>query len=135
LLRGKDQFGQIHLQSFYVRRMLRIWPLRFLGILIAALLPLVDTSQSFPPKYVVAFLLLSGNLRNSTAGPPSSVMNPLWSVDLEEQFYRFWPAVISRTRRTGTRHPFLREETFQLLLTLCLCISAVCPVTQKWNSG
>jgi len=102
LLREKDQFGQIHLQSFYIRRILRIWPLYFLGILIAALLPLVDTGQSFPPKYVVAFLLLSGNLLTSLAGSPRSAMGPLWTVSLEEQFYLFWPAVISKTRRSST---------------------------------
>jgi peptidoglycan/LPS O-acetylase OafA/YrhL len=98
LLREKDDFARIHLKSFYVRRILRIWPLYFLGILIGTLLPLVDPEQHFPLKYVAAFLLLSGNWMTSLVGFPGSVMNPLWSVSFEEQFYLLWPTVVSKVK-------------------------------------
>lgn len=102
LLREKEQFGAVHLRSFYMRRILRIWPLYFLAILIGVLLQLVDQNQIFPLKYVIAFLLLSGNWLISFAGFPQSVMNPLWSVSFEEQFYLFWPIIVSAARRTRT---------------------------------
>src|ERR1700690_2343892 len=47
LLRERDECGQVHLDSFYVRRILRIWPLYFLGILIAVLVSLVDPHEPF----------------------------------------------------------------------------------------
>jgi peptidoglycan/LPS O-acetylase OafA/YrhL len=99
LLREKDQFGQVHLGAFYLRRILRIWPLYFFFILIAAFLPLVDPTQHFPVRNIVAFMFLFGNLLVSFAGMPVSVVNPLWSVSLEEQFYLFWPVVIARAKR------------------------------------
>jgi peptidoglycan/LPS O-acetylase OafA/YrhL len=102
LFREKEQFGSVHLKSFYVRRMLRIWPLYFLAVLIGVVLPLLDPTQKFPLRYVAAFLLLAGNWIISLAGFPQSVMNPLWSVSFEEQFYLLWPAFIARARRTRT---------------------------------
>jgi peptidoglycan/LPS O-acetylase OafA/YrhL len=102
LFREKEEFGTVHLKSFYVRRMLRIWPLYFLAVLIGAVLPLVDPNQKFPLRYIVAFLLLSGNWMTSLVGFPQSVMNPLWSVSFEEQFYLIWPTLIARARRAST---------------------------------
>jgi peptidoglycan/LPS O-acetylase OafA/YrhL len=98
LLREKEAFGQVHLRSFYLRRILRIWPLYFLAIFIGVSLTLVDPDQHFPAKYVVAFMLLSGNWLQSLIGAPGSVMNSLWSVSFEEQFYLVWPTVISKMR-------------------------------------
>jgi len=98
LLREKEAFAHVHLRSFYLRRILRIWPLYFLAIFIGVALTLVDRDQRFPAKYVVAFMLLSGNWLQSLIGAPGSVMNPLWSVSFEEQFYLVWPTVISKVR-------------------------------------
>lgn len=102
LLTEKEQFGEIHLKSFYIRRILRIWPLYFLAILIGAFLPLLDATQRFPLSYVAAFLLLSGNWLTSLVGFPGSVMNPLWSVSFEEQFYLIWPILVSSARLAKT---------------------------------
>ena len=102
LLREKEECGKIHLKAFYARRVLRIWPLYFLGIFIAILLHFVDADQRFPVKYVAAFLLLSGNWLTSLVGAPGSVMNPLWSVSFEEQFYLLWPTIVSKARRSKT---------------------------------
>jgi peptidoglycan/LPS O-acetylase OafA/YrhL len=35
LLREREQTGSVHLKSFYVRRVLRIWPLYYLGVALA----------------------------------------------------------------------------------------------------
>ena len=96
LLREKESFGRVHLKSFYVRRILRIWPLYFLAIFIGVLLTFVDSDQHFPVKYVVAFMLLSGHWLQSLIGAPGSVMNSLWSVSFEEQFYLVSPTVVSK---------------------------------------
>jgi len=99
LLREKEQRGEVVLRSFYVRRILRIWPLYFLGILIAVVLSHLDPTQLFSLKYVIAFLLLSGNWLVSISGFPGNVMNALWSVSFEEQFYLLWPAIVREVRR------------------------------------
>jgi peptidoglycan/LPS O-acetylase OafA/YrhL len=102
LLREREQFGKLELRSFYLRRILRIWPLYFLGILIGVLMPLVDSSEHFSLTYALAFVLMSGNWLISFGVPAHSVMLSLWSVSFEEQFYLLWPALISKARRGTT---------------------------------
>jgi peptidoglycan/LPS O-acetylase OafA/YrhL len=99
LLRELEQFGKVDLGSFYLRRILRIWPLYFFGILIAVLLPLIDPGEYFPLKYGLAFVLMSGNWLITFGLPAQSLMMSLWSVSFEEQFYLLWSTFISRTRR------------------------------------
>ncbi|MGA9977970.1 MAG: acyltransferase family protein [Candidatus Sulfotelmatobacter sp.] len=65
LLREQEQCRKLDLRFFYMRRILRIWPLYFLGLLIGVLLPLVDSSQHFPPKYALAFVLNVGELASA----------------------------------------------------------------------
>jgi peptidoglycan/LPS O-acetylase OafA/YrhL len=103
LLREYRQFGSIDVRAFYVRRILRIWPLYFLFLLVA--IPLVDTAlpgNHLSAGYLAAFLLLCGNWACALHGYQSNAAMPLWSVSIEEQFYLAWPWVMSRwIRRTG----------------------------------
>jgi peptidoglycan/LPS O-acetylase OafA/YrhL len=102
LLREHEQCGKVDLRLFYARRILRIWPLYFLGLLIGVLLPLADSSQYFPLKYAFSFVFMVGNwLPLHSPFRLQSVMWPLWSVSLEEQFYVLWPAFISKAARRG----------------------------------
>jgi len=102
LLREREGFGKLDLRSFYIRRILRIWPLYFLGILIAWLLHFVVPDQYFPWTAALGFVFLCGNWLISFGAPFHSPMLALWSVSFEEQFYLFWPALISRTRRNAS---------------------------------
>lgn len=98
LLREREQYGKLDLRSFYARRILRIWPLYFLGISIGVALTFVDPSERFPLSYAVGFALLFGNWMISLKGSVPSAVFALWSVSFEEQFYLLWPAFISRAR-------------------------------------
>jgi len=96
LLREKAQTGRLRVGWFYLRRVLRIWPLYFLVIGIALGVTLVDKQQHLPGTYVAAYLLLAGNWISAVWGPPASIVMPLWSVSLEEQFYLLWPLVVRK---------------------------------------
>jgi peptidoglycan/LPS O-acetylase OafA/YrhL len=102
LLREKSVRGHIDVKSFYLRRILRIWPLYFLFIAIALALTLWDRTQRLPWPYVAGYLLLAGNWVYALKGLPiGSVAIPLWSISIEEQFYLFWPPILRHaTRRT-----------------------------------
>lgn len=100
LLREQRACGRIDVRAFYVRRVLRIWPLYLAFLLIGTVvLGLVDSTQQFGWKYYATFLLFAGNWACALWGYPASVAGPLWSVSIEEQFYLTWPLVMSRFRK------------------------------------
>jgi peptidoglycan/LPS O-acetylase OafA/YrhL len=99
LLREKAERGHIDVRAFYARRILRIWPLYFLFIAIAAAIPLWDHAQKLGWPYVAGYLLLAGNWVYAFKGLPASVAIPLWSISIEEQFYLFWPPILRRITR------------------------------------
>lgn len=98
LLREKALIGDLDLRSFYARRILRIWPLYFFFLALAGVLTFVVPGQKIGWQASLAFLFLSGNWWIVFRGFPSSVIFPLWSVSIEEQFYLFWPPVVRRLR-------------------------------------
>jgi len=103
LLREQTSAGSIDIRKFYARRILRIWPLYFFVLLVAApLMSLYDTGERLPGAYLASFLLLSGNWACVWWGYPASSFSLLWSVSIEEQFYMFWPWLVrSNARRLG----------------------------------
>jgi peptidoglycan/LPS O-acetylase OafA/YrhL len=101
LLREKDERGHLDVKAFYIRRMLRIWPLYYFFIALAATVPFLNPTGAFNFRYVVPFLLLAGNWSTIAFGPPQSAALPLWSVSVEEQFYLLWPPIVARLSRRG----------------------------------
>ncbi len=106
LLRERQQTGGISLRQFYIRRILRIWPLYFLvvtlGILFAHTLPNVwYYTQSLPWYYIAGYLLFLSNWVYAIFGAPQSICAPLWTVAIEEQFYLIWPLVARMLTRRG----------------------------------
>ena len=98
LMRERETAGKLNVRNFYIRRILRIWPLYFAFILLAFVLGLVVKSQSsFRWEYVAGFALLSGNWVFVLHGLPlRSIALPLWSVSIEEQFYLAWPLIVRK---------------------------------------
>jgi peptidoglycan/LPS O-acetylase OafA/YrhL len=101
LLRERQQTGGISLRLFYIRRILRIWPLYFVVMAVAVVLAHTVPGQSLPWYYVVGYLLFAGNWMNVAFGHPFSVCAPLWTVSVEEQFYLVWPLLMKRLGRRG----------------------------------
>jgi peptidoglycan/LPS O-acetylase OafA/YrhL len=102
LLRERARTGAVDLKAFYVRRILKIWPLYFFFIAIAALLAAFRvTNQHLTVAAVLSFVLLAGNWFVVFSGYPRSVILPLWSVSVEEQFYLTWAPVAKRLSRTA----------------------------------
>jgi peptidoglycan/LPS O-acetylase OafA/YrhL len=99
LLREKEEFGRINIKSFYMRRVLRIWPLYYAFIAAVILFSGLDSGQKFPNHFLIPFLLFVGNWSFVLIGWPNSVLVPLWSVSVEEQFYLFWPPIVARLTR------------------------------------
>jgi peptidoglycan/LPS O-acetylase OafA/YrhL len=101
LLREKHLMGTLDVRSFYIRRILRIWPLYFAFLALAVVLQWIVPGQHVTWRAGLWFSLLAGNWFIVFHGFPSSVIFPLWSVSIEEQFYITWPAVVRRVSENG----------------------------------
>jgi peptidoglycan/LPS O-acetylase OafA/YrhL len=95
LLREQDRRGNVDVKAFYVRRLLRIWPLYYAFLLLAGFVfPHVGLGRTMADPALAAFALFAGNWYVARAGYPTAAVGPLWSVSLEEQFYLCWPLVV-----------------------------------------
>jgi peptidoglycan/LPS O-acetylase OafA/YrhL len=99
LLREKSKRGMLDVRAFYIRRILRIWPLYFFAIGLA-LVPVFNPVHGFTWRYATAFLLLAGNWSIIAWGwPMHTIANPLWTISVEEQFYLLWPPIVRTLSR------------------------------------
>lgn len=102
LLEEEKQTGGINIKNFYVRRVLRIWPLYFLIIAIAFfILPSINffhipnLSDRLQENFFTLFIFFIFFIPNIALVmfPPVPYAATLWSVSVEEQFYIVWPII------------------------------------------
>jgi peptidoglycan/LPS O-acetylase OafA/YrhL len=101
LLREREETGGISLRHFYIRRILRIWPLYFLVIALGVVFSHTIPNQHLPWHYVAGYLFFAGNWVHAVFGTPKSICSPLWTVSIEEQFYLIWPLLMRLLQRRG----------------------------------
>ncbi len=98
LLHEKEASGTIRLKKFFIRRILRIWPLFYAMILFAFLTPyLLDfagisySSKGYEPNWLMSCLFLENYMMMSTGTFPNvSPLRVMWSLCIEEHFYIIW---------------------------------------------
>jgi peptidoglycan/LPS O-acetylase OafA/YrhL len=98
--------GEINIGKFYIRRLLRIWPLYFLTLLFGFLLfPLIleNKDEIASPMMYSLFLANFDHILNGF--PTISILGVHWSVCVEEQFYLIWPLLFF----------FLKKKIFFLI--------------------
>ncbi|MGC8823165.1 MAG: acyltransferase family protein [Bacteroidales bacterium] len=103
LLEEKVNKGKISLKKFYVRRILRIWPLFYAMILFAYLTPyLLDafhfsySSEGYQPNWLMSVLFLENYKMMITGSFPNvSPLGVMWSLCIEEHFYLIWGILIA----------------------------------------
>ncbi len=100
LINEKEKYQKINIRYFYIRRILRIWPLYYAALLIGLVgFPLLKSamgavSTETANPFLYAFFL--GNFSDMWNGlPDATILGVLWSVSIEEQFYLFWPLLLS----------------------------------------
>src|ERR1700722_1420941 len=134
LVREKLQFGSIDIRSFYVRRLLRIWPLYF-GFLAALYLTLAILPGTHAPwRALPGFAVFLGNFVMYAGALVPLSLGILWSVSLEEQFYLLWPWVVSRLSRRGLLVAAILMWLFSIIYRWLLIVQGVSPYAIWWNS-
>jgi peptidoglycan/LPS O-acetylase OafA/YrhL len=96
LLRERDLRGTIDLRGFYLRRILRIWPLYLSFVVFTAIVGRFIPGQRLSAEYLLGFTFMAGNWVYVFHGLPQSFAIPLWTVSIEEQFYLTWPLALRK---------------------------------------
>jgi peptidoglycan/LPS O-acetylase OafA/YrhL len=100
LIKEKERFKKIDVKKFYIRRILRIWPVYYAAILLSLFLipaKVYEHSIGYSMETIVLYALFIPNFA-MMAGYMLPTISPLWSVGIEEQFYALWPLILNRTK-------------------------------------
>jgi peptidoglycan/LPS O-acetylase OafA/YrhL len=145
LLLAEKSISPIKIKHFYVRRILRIWPLYYLYLAISLLvIYLCSFDFHWSSLFFTIFMMANVPFVYGGAVP---FMEGYWSLGVEEQFYLLWPWIASKARsllkvtlslivllllikigcrvldaRTGLHWPYTVAQTFRFQ---CLLIGAV----------
>lgn len=107
LLQEKKVTNTIAVKKFYLRRILRIWPLYYLIVLLGFLvLPHLDfmdnpylnrfLDNNFAPNFLLYLLFLPNLAFSIYAAVPH--IGQTWSIGVEEQFYVLWPLIVKHSK-------------------------------------
>jgi len=95
----------IKLSSFYMRRILRIWPIYFIVIILGFFIipPIAKmVGGDFPfstlsdVSVIPWYLLFVANISMTFQNAPNIFVAVLWSISVEEQFYLIWPLLMKK---------------------------------------
>ena len=107
LLAEEEETKTISVKDFYIRRILRIWPLYYLVIVLSffifsriSFLEISHWSALLFERFslkLILFIVFLPNLALITF-PPVPYASQAWSVGVEEQFYFLWPVLMKKVK-------------------------------------
>ena len=113
LLQEQKLNNTISIKNFYIRRVLRIWPLYYLILTLGIfILPAIANTFHFCGDVVMNLTFLNNFDIPESCHSPNTVI--AWSVAVEEQFYLVWPILF-----------FLLRNKLKSLFALCSLIFAL----------
>jgi peptidoglycan/LPS O-acetylase OafA/YrhL len=128
LLKEREAKQDISVKQFYIKRIFRIWPLYFLMVIIGAIIqPYFIEWFHIPYKmpYTIGetwyyFLFFIPGLVNYFFG--SNLLEPLWSIGVEEVFYLVWAPLFK----------WLKKHVLKLLLGVIAFKFILIGLNQYW---
>jgi peptidoglycan/LPS O-acetylase OafA/YrhL len=162
LTRELGATGTVQIKQFYVRRVLRIWPLYYLGLVLGVAVALLPGGHIGDVAAIGWFSVFLSTWIIPIRGFFASPVIPLWSISVEEQFYaavpwlakfcsrrgifgfcgfvmaasNFWLFYLGRIRAPLERiwaNPFVQFETFAAGIMLCLVLRGALPQLSDWQ--
>lgn len=109
LLEEKRVSNTVEVKKFYMRRILRIWPLYYflviLGFFVLHHIPLFEVlsqEDEFFKHYwlnLITYIFLLPNLSFAFVMEAVPNLGHLWSIGVEEQFYLLWPLLLKYSKK------------------------------------
>ncbi|HWB94882.1 MAG TPA: acyltransferase [Puia sp.] len=140
LLVERDTTGTISFRNFYIRRILRIWPLYLgYGLVVTVLSPYVFhwlgmshevTTTSEKLVNLLFLFLFAINFQLAFLGDNRGIFEVSWSVCIEEQFYLIWPPLVNFFRK---KLKLLIVIMFSTSIVVRLLIYFVFPHVTGWS--
>jgi peptidoglycan/LPS O-acetylase OafA/YrhL len=129
LLQEKERSNTIGIKNFYIRRILRIWPIYFL-LIFAGFFVLPQFSWFEIPSQqrvlddhfwfnLITYATMIPNFGFAYLMESIPHLGQLWSIGVEEQFYLFWPVVIY----FSSNH--IRTILIFIAVMLCIKVGAI----------
>lgn len=118
LMNEVEKSGTVDIPKFYMRRILRIWPIYY-GYLILSILILTAFSMQkdlLNPK-LLYYLFFAANIPFVVTSGLWPIVH-YWSIGVEEQFYLFWPWLV----RIGKKRLLLLAVFTGLFWFCCKCL-------------
>ena len=100
----------ISIKNFYIRRILRIWPLYYLYFLIV-IATLLLFNIGFPKSSCWFYIFLCANIPY-LIDQKILLLAHYWSLGVEEQFYAFWPWLVK----------FSKDKLLKISILLLVCL-------------
>jgi peptidoglycan/LPS O-acetylase OafA/YrhL len=100
LLLEEKKTGDINVKKFYVRRMLRLWPLYFLYILLTIITNYIF-DISYNKSQLFFYIFLMSNIPFAF-GNAILLVSHFWTLGVEQQFYLFIPNWVKRIKHLFT---------------------------------
>jgi len=109
LLEEKDNHKTIYIKKFYIRRILRIWPLYFIIVVISSTIFFIQNPNIYAKEFferISYYIFFIPNIA-FVFNIGIKYASILWSVGSEEQYYLFWPWLIKMGNKRKTMFTFI----------------------------
>jgi peptidoglycan/LPS O-acetylase OafA/YrhL len=99
LIQERLKSSSINVKNFWIRRILRIWPLYYFCVFFGFFIfPFIKNLMGAPVSEsatLFSYVTFTNNFEFIEKGlPDASILGVLWSIAIEEQFYFVWPIIL-----------------------------------------